>query len=88
MKKIPSNRARSHVDFDRTPLGMWADRRDAATLMPAAPPVRYLDSLPNPFGPVASMKFEEAVDLFARGSGTTNRRGYPEPDGDVLPGAP
>jgi hypothetical protein len=67
MKKIRSNRARSHVDFDRTPLGMWADRRDAATLMPAPPPVRYLDSLPNPFGPVASMKFEEAVDLLARG---------------------
>ena len=65
MKKIQPNRARGHADFDLTPLGMWADCRDVAALMPAAPPVRYLDFLPNPFGPVASMKFEEAVDLLA-----------------------
>jgi hypothetical protein len=29
MKKIPSNRARSHADFDHTPLGMWANHRAA-----------------------------------------------------------
>jgi hypothetical protein len=65
MKKMPSNRVRSHADFDRTPLGVWADHRDAATFVPAAPPARYPDSLPNPFCRVASMKFEEAVDLLA-----------------------
>ena len=85
MSKIPSDRVRSHADFDLTPLGMWADCRDAATVMPAAPPVRYRNFLPNPFSPVASMKFEDAVDLLARGGSTTNRR---EPDDGVLPNAP
>ena len=65
MNKIPPDRVRSHADFNLTPLGMWADRRDAATLMPAAPPVLYLSCLPNPFCRAASMKFEEAVDLLA-----------------------
>ena len=63
MSKIPSNRVRSHADFNLTPLGLWADRRDAATLMPAAPPVGYLTCLPNPFFPAPSVKFEEAVDF-------------------------
>jgi hypothetical protein len=63
MNKIPSNRVESHADFNLTPLGIWADRRDTAALMPAAPPVWYLTCLPNPFNPVASMKLEEAVDF-------------------------
>ena len=63
MKKIPPDRVRSHADFDLTPLGMWGNHRDAATLMPAAPPVGYLTCLPNPFCPAPSVNFEEAVDL-------------------------
>ena len=63
MSKIPSNRVRSHADFDLTPLGRWADRRDAAALVPAAPPVWSLTCLPNPFCRVASVKLEEAVDF-------------------------
>jgi hypothetical protein len=63
MRKIPSNRVRSHADFDLTPLGMWGNHRDAATLMPAAPPVRNRACLPNPFCRVASVKFEKAVDF-------------------------
>jgi hypothetical protein len=40
MKKVPPNRVRSHADFDLTPLGMWADRGDAA-LMPGARHFQY-----------------------------------------------
>jgi hypothetical protein len=47
MKKIPPNRVRSHADFDLTPLGMWADRPDTATLRPGAPHLQQ--PLPNPF---------------------------------------
>src|SRR5712672_923106 len=48
MKKVPPNRVRSHADFDLTPLGMWADRGDAA-LMPGARHFQYHTCLPNPF---------------------------------------
>jgi hypothetical protein len=49
MKKIPSNRARSHADFDHTPLGMWANHRAAIALLSAVQRCQYLNSLPNPF---------------------------------------
>jgi hypothetical protein len=88
MKKIPPNRVRSHADFDLTPLGIWANHRDAATLTAGGQRVQRLNDLPNPFASDASMKFGEAVALHARGYGMTNRRGYPERDGGVLPGPP
>jgi hypothetical protein len=46
MKKIPPNRVPSHAEFDLTPLGMWANRRDVATLRPGA---QLVEHLPNPF---------------------------------------
>jgi hypothetical protein len=88
MEKIPSNRVRSHADFALTPLGMWADHHDAATLTAGEQRAQHLVYLPNPFSPMASMKFEEAVALHARGGGMKNRRECPERDGGVLPGAP
>ena len=63
MSKIPFDRVQSHADFGLTPLGLWADRRAAAALVPAAPSVWSLTCLPNPFSRVASVKFEEAVDF-------------------------
>ena len=49
MKMIPSNRARSHADFDRTPLRMWTNHHAVIALLPAAQHFQYLNCLPNPF---------------------------------------
>jgi hypothetical protein len=48
MNKIPSNRVRSHADFDSTPLGKWATDHDA-TATPAGRQAQRLNDIPNPF---------------------------------------
>ncbi len=64
MQRIPRHRVRSHADFDLTPLGMWAYRRDVATLMPAARHVQRLTCLPNPFAALHGLdETRESVGL-------------------------
>jgi hypothetical protein len=46
MHKIPRNRAQSHADFDLTPLGEYAVRRDAAILTPGGRYVQRRTGLP------------------------------------------
>jgi hypothetical protein len=65
MKEIPSNRVRSHADFDLTPLGMWAKSGDAATLTPCKQYLQYLNKLPNPFGSGGLDKVRGNVSLRA-----------------------